>query len=241
MTDSESETLTKLWQAGVPLARSWQTYAHPSVKAEWKKLWETSYMETLAANAKELSKTDLSASEKILQAFTEPNKIMQARSELMSKMQSNILGYIRDGHLFALGFEPPRTLSAAPVEIPLTLWSGKPNWETSTLSAQGLTLIEVRLTTKRIRAEITEISREELNPTAKPVGRPTIRPQIVAAYHAVQTSGPCLDGMHVKSVAGLVREQLARSCPELQVTAEKPSYEAIRRVISPLLKKNNKQ
>jgi hypothetical protein len=72
-------------------------------------------------------------------------------------------------------------------------------------------------------------------------GRPTIQPQITAAYQHVLASKKLDKTMSLKTVAEHLRLRLAQDNPELQVTEEKPNYETIRRVISPLWKENNKQ
>jgi len=237
MNADSAETLDKLWRNGVYLKNAWLTYSHPDAKAEWKALQSQSAIDALHQGAQEASASDASPIEKLSSAFSKPQSILAARSALKAKMQQAVLGYIRDGHLFAYGFEPPRRMNDQPVPIPPHYWPGKPDWENSAITFQGIQLVEVKLTTQRIRAKILNLEPVSEIGAEIGAGRPGFEGDILEAYRALLSAGKINPNASIKSQCPAIRNWLVENKPGQGYSAKKPGYGVIRKHLSKFFEK----
>ena len=241
---SISETqLRALWRAGVYVGQSWETYAHPDLKARWDALKEESAIDAFAKGMEQASTSEAGRFEKFNQVFEGSTAILTKRAALKSQLQKNILGYIAKGYLHGFGYELPRSMEDLPVVIPKSAWSGRLDWDNSALSYQGIELCAVRLTTNRIRNEVLERGSVDKTPV-RPQGRPTVRHAIEAAFYALNQSGKVDPTASQMSHYPLIREWLELNQPNLQLPPASINSETIRRHFSPLfndLKKTKKQ
>lgn len=240
MAKQSDQTLNKLWHAGVPVSASWEIYAQPELKQAWKIISSQSALEALKQGALNVGVNDLPLHEKIALASSGAQKVLSERTTLMNKLKANILNYIKQGQLFAYGFEQQRTLSSVPIEIPASLWKGKCDWQASKLTAQSLNFIEVRLITKRIRDEI--MCGEA--PQIKTVGRPSIGIYINAAFAGLNEAGMINTSNSAISHFPMVREWIKNNRPDCHMEASAIGDEGVRAYFAPLfknLKKNRKQ
>ncbi|MBZ8117760.1 hypothetical protein KUD11_03760 [Roseovarius sp. LXJ103] len=243
MTKISDEQLLRLWRASYPLWQAWLTFSKAQDRQRWKALMETSAMDALSEGAKAVSEIDADFSTKITQVFAGTQKILRERTAHQTKLQQGILKFIKDGHLHGFGFEPPRTLNAVPVAIPKSAWSGHIDWENNTLTFESIKLVEVRLTTNRIRNEILERGNVDKTPV-QPQGRPTVRHAIEAAFYALNEAGKVDPTASQMSHYPLIREWLELNHPDLKVPPAYINPETIRLHFSPFfnaLKKPNKQ
>ena len=244
MTKISDEQLLRLWRAGVYVGQSWETYAQPDLKARWYALKEESAIDAFSQGMQQAATSEAEPFEKFDQAFAGTRDILTKRSKLMDELKKNILGYIAKGYLHGFGYELPRSMADTPVAIPKSAWSGRVGWDKNTLSYQGVELCAVRLTTNRIRNEILDRGHVTSTPSAKARGRPSIGPDIEAAFHALNSTGDIDPNKWAKSHFDKVRKWLELNRPNLMVPAASISSEAIRSHFSPLfrdLKKNRKQ
>lgn len=240
LAKQSDQTLNKLWNAGVPVSTSWEVYAQPELKQAWNAISSQSALEALEQGALNVGDTDLSLHEKIALASSGAQKILSERTALMNTLRANILNYIKQGQLFAYGFEQQRTLSSIPIEVPASLWKGKCDWQASKLTAQSLNFIEIRLTTKRIRDEI--MCGEA--PQTKTVGRPSIGAYITAAFAGLNEAGRINTSNSAISHFPMVREWIKNNRPDCHLKANTIGDEGIRAYFAPLfkdLKKYRKQ
>ncbi len=241
MAERSAEKLEKLWRSGSPLSNSWLTYAHPDLKTQWTEIKGKSALTAFSISVEQAGqqeKPDATRGVESMQNLLLPvQTILQARSDLKKKMQNNIQEYIKNGHVFAYGFEPPRKLGSVPVELPSGAWGGKFDWDNSTVSHAGLSFVQVRLTTRRIRDEILNQSPEpfEFKPSAGP-GRPTVGPDIEEAFRALHEAGEIDIKSSASSHYDKVREWLHRYKPDLPAEARNLGHEVIRKNFMPLFK-----
>lgn len=240
MAKQSDHTLEKLWRAGVPVSTSWKVYANPELKQAWKAISSQSALEALEQGAQSQSDSDRPLHEKIALASSGAQKILLERTALMNRLRANILNYVKQGQLFAYGFDQQRTLSSVPVEIPAALWQGKCDWHASKLTAQSLSFIEVRLTLKRIR---DEIMCGEVAPV-KTVGRPSIGVYITAAFEGLNKAGRIDTSHSAISHFPMVRQWIKNNRPDCHLDANNIGDEGIRAHFSPrfnALKRHRKQ
>ncbi|WP_170385464.1 hypothetical protein [Ruegeria atlantica] len=213
------------------------------MKERWEKLQKSSAIGALEDGMTKASAMEADAVTKIQMLLEGPQKILEARNTLRQNLQENILKYIAGSHLHAFGFEPPRRVASTPVAIPKAAWSGRCNWDEGKLSYRGMEFIEVRLTTNRIRNEILERGHVDSTPTRAP-GRPSVKPDIEAAFHALNKAREIDPTASQMSHYPKVRRWLELHRPDLDVPPAQINSETIRRIISPFfneLKKTKKQ
>lgn len=231
---SISETqLRALWRAGVYVGRSWETYAHPDLKARWDALKEESAIDAFAKGMEQASTSEAGRFEKFNQAFEGSTAILTKRAALKSELQKNILSYIAKGHLHGFGFELPRSMADMPVAIPKSAWTGRLDWDNSALSYQGIELCAVRLTTNRIRNEILGRGNVDKTPV-RPQGRPTVRHAIEAAFYALNEAGKIDPTASQMSHYPLVKGWLELNQPDLPVPPAHMSDKTINKYFSQL-------
>lgn len=240
-----NELNEKLWNAGVYLHQADLSFSPQSLRNEWEELKKRSALEAAKAKMEELVGREMDFQKSIAEVLSAANEVSKPKENLRKKMRELVVSWLLRGDLVGFGFEKPRRMDALPHQLYPELWHGRIDWFDSSLESQGLNLVQIRVLSKGMIEKVRASSAPETARLEEPVqpakGRPTIQPQITAAFHRVM-AGKNLDrAMSLKTVAEHVRLQLAQDNPELQVTEEKPSYETIRRVISPLWKENTKQ
>lgn len=233
------------WNAGIYLNTADFRFAPENLRKEWDEASQRSALGEAKEKMEELKNSDtdfLSAWNEIAATIGNANR---PKEILKKRMRDLVVNWLLRGELVAFAFEKPRRMDSLPYQLPAQLWRGQIDWFNSSLSAQGLDLVEVRLLSKHMIETVAASNVQETPPLEAPrqpaKGRPTIQPQIAAAYHQVAASEVLDEAMSLKTVSGHVRIQLAKNCPELNVTEDTPSYETIRRVISPLRKEDTKQ
>lgn len=169
------------------------------------------------------------------QALTEPRRILDARADLEKRLKANIRAYIKQGFLHGFGFETPRRVASVPVEIPKEAWAAQCDWNASTLEFRGLNFVDVRLTTTRYREESVRGQVILQAPTKQP-GRPTVGPDIEAAFHALLEAGEIDIEKSQLSHFSKVATWLEINRPELSVAAGDISEKTFRSHLSPLFK-----
>lgn len=234
MAKQDDQTVLKLWKAGEPLKTSWITYMHPDLKPKWKAAREKSASDAYDQGAAAVAELEnASVSEKVTLLFSGVQTILGERGTLKTELRATILRYIETGVLFGYGFEPPRSLNSTPVEIPKSLWRGKCNWDASTLEAQGLKFIEIRLTVAHIRNDILGRGNVDTTPTSA-TGRPSLGPAIKAAFHALNKAGEINVRLSQSSHYPKVRGWLELNYPNLSVSPASISNNSLQKHFSSL-------
>lgn len=235
LADYSKDQLGRLHRSGVSLSKSWLTYAHPELKAEWQELQKPSAFEALRKGIEAATSMDGDIAAKTAHALEGPQAILSARADLERKLKANILSYVSSGHIHGFGYELPRSLSSAPVAIPKAAWAGKYDWDNGTLSFRGLEFVDVRLTTNRIRNDILERGVVDKTPT-NPAGRPGVGPAIEDAFRALHEAGEIDASASQASHYPKVRAWLELNKPDLPVPPAHLSDKTIYKYFSPLFK-----
>lgn len=210
--------LAALWKNGVDLARSWVTYANPDLKARWlacqKRSAATAFADAVTAAATDAHVTSGNAFEKVTNALAPANEIIRERTALQAEMRAAILDHLRTGQLFAYGFEPPRKLASVPVALPVSVWTGKIEWDLNRVTHAGLTFEQVRLTTRRIRNTILERGHVTAAGKTLKVGRPSVGEQITTICNQLVAEGLVDTRRSQKSHFPAIRESLNNRYPD---------------------------
>lgn len=243
MVEFTEEQLKRLHKSGATLSKARLFYAHPDLKSQWEELEQKSAIEAFQTGIEEADAKDGDATARITHAFSRSQAILVPRSRLEKRLKSDILSYISNGHLHGFGFEPSRRFDSVPVPIPKRAWSGRIDWENNTLTFESIRLVEVRLTTNRIRNEVLERGQVDSAPARTP-GRPSIRQAVENAFDALHKAGKIDTGKSMKSHFPAVRHWLNLNRPDLPTPAAKLTDEGIRAHFSPKfkgLKEGNKK
>ena len=248
MAEQPADPFDKLWRAGVPLSKAWLAYALPDLKAEWTALEGKSVLTALSASLAQAhlqDKSDPTPSIDAIQNLFQPAQdILQARLNVTKTLHGNILDYLRDGHAFAYGFEPPRHLASVPVALPKGIWKGAFDWNKSTITYAGLTFVQVRVTTRLVRKEILNLHEAAPIPSAASRGRPSVARSIKAAANALVQAGEIDVSRSARSHHPDIRNWLLENTDDLPVAPGDIHDETLRQHFSPIfnaLKKTNKQ
>lgn len=235
MTKTTDEQLLKLWRVSYSLSNAAITFANADDKAKWKALHEVSAIEAFKKNLEATSDSEDDGFAKFEKVWSTPQKIIAERADHITKLQRDVLRYIQNGHLHGYGFETPRTLNSVPVAIPKRAWSGRVEWNKNALTFESIKLVEVRLTTNRIRNEILERGTVDTTPT-QPPGRPGVKQAIEDAFHALSSAGKIDPEKSAKSHFAQLKDWLDKNRPDLEVQPAKMSPKTIYKYFSPLFK-----
>lgn len=235
MTKTTDEQLFKLWRASSPLSKAWHTFARAEDRHKWKALAEASAIDAFAKGIEAAPESDDDGFAKLQKVLSDPQRILAERTAHRSRLQSDLLRYIQNGHLYGYGFETPRTLNSVPVAIPKRAWAGRIEWDKNTLTFESIKLVEVRLTTNRIRNEILERGTVDTTPT-QPPGRPGVKQAIEDAFHALSSAGKIDPEKSARSHFPQLMDWLDKNRPDLEVPPAKMSPKTIYKHFSPLFK-----
>lgn len=185
------------------------------------------------------------------QSVAETSALDQDRNRLTETGKARLLKALAAGNVLALGFEHPRKRQDVPIKLEASDFGGTAHfrWDLGSLRSHGLHTIEVRFISteraeglaKELRAETLERSGVRFAEPAKPVGRPTIKPQIEAAFRALLEEGRVDVTAPMKRNYTIIRQWLALNCSDITVTPDTPNDETIRRIIKPLFDQAKKQ
>lgn len=236
---------TAFWRSGIPLDSALQVFSTKDLLEEWNACKDRSALRAGREKMETLKGQDVGFQELLTSSLASFNEVNTPKVDVLKKMQNVVQNRLLQNTLVGFGFDKPRKISATPHYLTVDIWHGSIDWFSNRLRSQGLEIVEIRV----LDLEMVEIVRSgflgkksEPEPVIQPAkGRPTIRPQIVLAYQKVLGLGIIGDGMSLKTISKHVRIQLAEDNPDIEVTENKPSFETIRRIISPLWKKTNKQ
>ncbi|MFM9889020.1 MAG: hypothetical protein ACKVOE_00025 [Rickettsiales bacterium] len=168
------------------------------------------------------------------------------RQAVIGKLQKDLYAKIQQGDLIAVGHKISAELPSA---IPLHMWPPKEiNLTDSAISGKGFEFVEVRIIAKTnlpklaapqklIAPVITPLPK--LAVKDKPVGRPTHRDKIIAAYQWLKKNNQIDYLKYLKSHTEIIQKAVMHLFPEIK-TINGMDHEAIRRILMPLFKEDKK-
>ncbi len=246
-----------LWNHGIFLSVSVRAFAPQNLRKKFEEADKISALEEGKKKVEELENSDADLPTAFVTFLSAVNEVIGPRDKLRAEMQTLVMGWLQRGDLVGFGYEKPRQMASRVHEIPAQLWHGNLNWIESSLSAQGLELVQIRVLHSTKKEQLTKefglrtdalvegnIDAKIPQVEAAETGRPTIRGFIEDSFEALLADGLIEVQKPAKAHYPLVRSWLMRNKPEANATETTPSNEGIRRHFSPLfndLKKNHKQ
>lgn len=186
----------------------------------------------------------------ISEAMAQARSLDEGRQRLWEQGQALIARAMKSGDIRAFGFENPRSIKDLPVELDYTDLATAESfrWSKGVYKSHGVHVIEVRFMAQvRMQELLTQsaqtspVVHELPAETDRPSkGRPTIRPQVEAAFQALSQAGKIDLNAPRKHNFPLIKQWIVKNCSELPVSNGVPSDEAIRRILKPLFEKAEK-
>ena len=243
MTELTEEEFLAVWDAAIPSWRARRDFLPNALKSVEAEIQRPNPLIGFAEAMQNGAEDWQTALEDQVAAFGAAN---DKRRRLHDQGAKLIFRWMTTGEVIALGFEKPRSIKDVPVELEPRWLEDNPqmNWYRGTLSANSLQFVEVRFITAS-RAEKIRAARRQAGPQrvrvadfphSKPVGRPTVRPQILMALEALERAGELDVSASISSHFPKIRQWLAEHCESIDVGEQTPGGEVIRRVASPYLK-----
>jgi hypothetical protein len=242
----KTASLLQLWQKSHWLGRSKEAYAkhfHNEAWTEAKEIRGNKHWLELVVTG--LGKAYAESDGDPAQISKQANKmaaIEKPLSDLLEQAGSQILAHLRKGTYRGFGFDRPRTVDTSPVLIPPECWSGTVIWQNNELRFQSLKFSDVRL--RMVAEKIVTLTDRSLAKPEPAKGRPTIKPYVEAAFHALNKKEKIDCSKSASSHFDLVRDWIASNIPDCPKPAHEIGNEGIRAHFSPLfkaLKKNRIQ
>ncbi|SPF75220.1 hypothetical protein ALP8811_00206 [Aliiroseovarius pelagivivens] len=234
-----NEQLIQLWKRSIALANAPYRFAHPNIRASYDAACSESATEAMKHAADSIQESGKSGIEAMTELFAGPSRILGLRSEISSRMKSNLVKGCESGALRAFAFETPRKLEHTPVELPPSVWSGHIDWARSQIKTGGLCFVEVRLISPKIAAEIEA----KYLPQEAKSGRPAIEHHLRACVQEMANADLIDPTQSMRSHYDAVRVRYAAYANTHKLTKTNVGDEAIRKVFSPIykdLKENQK-
>ncbi|NKX37371.1 hypothetical protein HGG70_05405 [Rhodobacteraceae bacterium R_SAG4] len=228
-------SLLPLWERGYRLNKSAYLFSPAAERDNYDRLHSIDYMSMANDAAKAALLVGKNARDTGMAATQAASDLAKARLDWRNRRQGVVLNGLQNAQLIAYGFEPPRRMDGQPVEIPATYWTGRVQWDECKLTVQGLEFIEIRIVTPQVRDEVLKPSKIE-TPEAQATGRPSIKPLIEEAFHALLSDGLIDPTKSAKAHYPVVRQWLQSNKPEAGANATSPTDEGIRKYFSPLFR-----
>lgn len=206
-------------------------YGHVATREEW-----ATYRETMVSS--------MQAFEGMLAAFkNDDSKVSELsgknsiNSNLRRKFEERIIANLATGDWTATGHVIPRRPEDDKYQIPQDVWSNFPaiNWEGNKVTGQGLAFINVTITM------CPSIKIDKKSESQKPIGRPSVRPNIIEAYEALKAAGKIDFSKPKSAVNGPICDELSQRYPNRTVEFNNLEESTIRKAISKLFDQDKKK
>lgn len=237
---------TKIWKRSIWLSNSAHAFANHFYKDEWQAAeqlrGEKLSVQVLHDEALQARSEGIEAWEALATGVKKLSDLNTPKEQLLKRASKEILQRLQDGRYRAFGFDRPRTMDTIPVQIPRDAWRDSTSLDSNKLHYQSMTLIDVRI---RMAPESADTEpKKRLHAEPSKTGRPTIKDDVEAAFHALNALGEINVILSAKAHFELVRQHLRSVHPKIYSEDGKPGDEGVRAHFSPLfkvLKKNSKQ
>lgn len=249
----KTEDILFFWKSGVSLEQAILHFATPEGKAKYNALYQKKDTEfhqnlnTLSTPPDKKHGTEIWQNiGKMLTALSTGGGIEFTGH--IESLKKEVIRYVRDGWLIALGYPMPRQAADPPQIIPDDVWVGKIDWQKSEIKGNGLHFVSVRIsiyrTSKGCVLEHAPQQPETIQLIAAPtprIGRPSYKRVIKEAYDYLKSQN-LIDHEHPMTACyPLIRDYLAKAYPARAGQYLDMANEAIRPVISPLYKEFKKK
>lgn len=230
MSDLTKEQCNQFWKHGYTLSNAPLTFAAPEKRQAYNAAMSESALDALELGVKHFQESDRSRAEAITELFAEPQRITAERSRLETSLRSDVIGWCETGALRAFGYETPRKLEHAPLELPRSVWKGRVKWAKSRIEVGGMEFVEVRLLTASMIAQVEAKYRSQ----NKPTGRPSIEKHLKACIDEMVQQGSIDSSRSMRSQYELIRVRYKSYANAHKLKKDFVGDEAIRKVLSPI-------
>ena len=228
-----------MWKNGRSLNDSPWAFSPKAEKEEYNRLHNLSAMEIFKEASEDAVGKGISGLDAFNASVLAIGPLVSARNDWATRAQGFIIHHLLEENLYGVGFEPPRTMSSQPFEIPSACWKGQIRWQKDELTSDGLKFVHIRVLSKQARFKL--INSEIKIATSNKPGRPGYKTQILKAFAALNATGEIDAQNSLQSHYPRVREWLETNLSEGERVANPPSDNTLQRYLSPVfneLKKN---
>ena len=219
-----------LWEMAKPLQIAHFDLADPTLVARYHAIGAETYLEALMGCGF-TGKNSLELSQMVRDVTNKHENNRQKREAISGEIRQNFADLVLSGDVRCFGFEIPRMLNSSPVELLPEHWKTAPIWETGELKYHGLHIAEIRVLT------LDAVPTPRPQPTPMKVGRPTVKPHIEAAFHALDKDGLIDVTRSAMGHYPLIRQWIAEHVAGMEQTAPHLTNEGIRAHFAPLFKR----
>lgn len=185
MPEFTDEQRQQFWKHGYAMTKCPVLFAHPAKKKAYEDAYAVSAMSAFEEATKRMQTGDGFALERFTSALAEPTQILKKRGEILADLRADVVNWCFSGQLFAFAFEHPRKLENAPVELPLSAWKGRVQWDQSVVEAQGIKFVEVRMLTASMMKDV----RLKYRSSHAASGRPSVVADVQACIEEIEAEG----------------------------------------------------
>ncbi len=197
--------------------------ARPIAQPEMPDLPEnSSWVKGLAVSLKQLRPT-----------VNRNQNLREAEQNLKDYLHSRVIG----GKLLAIGYALPRSPTCTPVRIPTDVWNVSVDWDTETVSGNGMKFVAVRIAALAdVEQRYAALPSGPLQVVAPARERPSQKEDIFNAYQSLKQQGAIDPSKSMASHYEPIRSHLCKIHPDRAGQFKTTSDETIRQVISPEFK-----
>lgn len=192
-------------------------------------LW--SLVETLGQAGLHAQENDVSFPE----AAKRTMAVEQEKKSLENSAKARFFDALATAEIIALGFETPRRKASIPVTISPRTFRFGINWRLSTVDFEGLSFVAVRIvpaTMLSIDATSLLSASDASQLSKRPIGRPTLGPDLVECFDALVASGQIEVTKSFASQVPSMRDWLSINKPDLHVPNDEISIKTFRNHLS---------
>lgn len=198
------EKAKRYWNCAISMRKALIAIPPKDWVEEFQKLQKQSATPVYLASINKSVESGRSFSESVLEAQSVSEKFRVSQERL----ERYVLKYIKSGELIAAGFSLPRRASDSPEFIPDDVWGGYVDWDKGTIEANGLSVVEVRLT------HPSWLLRSQMDsPPTRGRGRPSRKADVLTAFNALLELGKINLNGPMKANYGVVRAYVMQEFP----------------------------
>jgi hypothetical protein len=236
MLNDTPEIIYELWQQGLNLEAGAYQFTDPNLRAEYFRVKETEVEEVEPQHIDEDAPWFEQLSAEFANLRPEAEKYVEL-DKIKRKMKDLFVSLLRREKALAYGYTVPRQAEDFPQLIPSDVWTGKIDWSKAAVKGNGLEFVAVRVLPSPARDELMEGKKETfITPPIKPVGRPTVSPNVLEAYESLKADGLIDFKAAQVRVHDQIRQWLAKQYPDRAGQFSNLAKETIRKEISDLFK-----
>ena len=171
-----------LWRKGTDLHRALFHFSSP----EWREEFNFLYRQKENEFGRRIKCADAIANEARILRGPVADAPLQGgvKDSIVEQQKNEIIQSISNGTLIALGYSLPRRPIDTPQVLPDDVWSGKIDWNESSVTANSLHFVSVHLVHKDLKFE-----RKKLLPVGQKLSKRTYQVAVLEAFNYLKNKG----------------------------------------------------